>query len=397
MARDPPIPVDPRDKALLRPLAQLGKSSAAGNGVSFLRRTEYISNDQTRKFDAAGYKDMLRAKENEAQPKRRKLQNLDKEDPLNILRNVIKGFDVAYPSDVYEGEDTANNIRGAKITPAESQAWAHPQHPSKPHLKLLDSYPVLPDPDAMPSIGSYIFLKFDPKSLGSSGTYDTRLDHAILRPYNPNEEKQQEAEAQYEHDLDMVKQPVEYDYEYYLPDDVRSVAGIKRKFDIEDPDNENEELYTYDDEGTKSFRYDRVRTYETQTQSGNAEDAYADSVAIALHDGIEEGGPVGGTRARSQAKAAYFYPILQRTSLRPKRKGPAHLMDQDEVIDQLRVTVHAADEEELRGRIAQRAKLDPTIEVPDAPDAADEDAEHTNGVERNGQQTEEEQQAVEAE
>lgn len=361
MAADPPIPLDPRDKALLRPLAQLGKSGASGAGVSFLRRTEYISHDANRKFNPNSYKE-VRDKQNET--KRRKLAaGVDKEDPLNILRNVIKGFDVAYPGDAYAGEDTADNIQGADITPVERRTWGNPRHPSKPNVTLLDSYPVLPDLDALPSIQSYIILKFDPKSLGEGSRYDPRLDVAILRPQNPDQDGFEVKMDAYQRDKNHAKPTTEYDYDYYLADSADSVAGIKRKFDTADPSShEDEELYTSVDDGQRFFRYDRLRGYETTAQTGDGDNPYADSVAIALHDGEGSG--------RGLQKGAYFYPILQRTSLRPKRSRYV----EQQVIDQLRVMVRDADEEETRGQLEAKAKWDPTVVVPAGPDEEDGDA-----------------------
>ncbi|KAH0296798.1 Paf1 complex protein, partial [Aureobasidium melanogenum] len=45
MAQDPPPSLHPKDRALLKPLSALGKPTAMNNGVSFLRRTEYISSN----------------------------------------------------------------------------------------------------------------------------------------------------------------------------------------------------------------------------------------------------------------------------------------------------------------------------------------------------------------
>lgn len=343
------MPVHARDRSLLRPLAALGKSNAGNAGVSFLRRTEYISNDLSRKQDSGNAKDMLRIRQNDA--KRKRLQNGNKEDPLNILRHVIKGFDIAHPQDAYTGTDTEHIIKGAEATLSDKQAWAKPVNPNNTKLTLLDSYPVLPDLEALPSVGSYIVMKFDAKSLGTTKTYDDRLDVAILQPRGAYQDQHEDRMAAFERDLDLVAPTLEYDYEYYMTDTVDAVRGIKRKLDCQDTDNGNEELYTsVDDEGVRSFQYDRIRTYETYAQSGDASNVYGDSVALALHDQEDS--------KRDLPKGAYYYPVLQRTSLRPKRKAPGQPVEQSELADQLRIQVRDAEQDELDLRAGARAKLD---------------------------------------
>jgi len=360
MARDPPLPIHPHDRALLRPLAALGKSNAANGGVSFLRRTEYISSNQGQnRFESSTSKDLLRLR---SDPKRRRKGNVNKEHPLNILKHVVKGFDVAYPRDAYAGEDSTERVRGAEITEADAKAWTNPKHPSRPELQLLDSYPVLPDLGALPGVGSYIVTKFNTNPVPDTGKYDPRLDVAILRPQNPYAEKQEDRMAAYETDDTLPKPTTEYDYEYYLTEEAGAVRGIKRKFDMDDVENNDSSFYTFsDDQGNKSFKYDRVRAYETYQQAGDADDPYADSVALALHDPeLTTGGA-----AQRLVKGAYFYPVLQRTNLRPKRKAPGQRYEEAQVIDGLRVTVRDGDDEEQARRLAARAKLDTTITLPE--------------------------------
>lgn len=337
-------------------------------GVSFLRRTEYISSNQgSQRFESSTSKDLLRVR-NDAKKRRR--PNVDKEHPLNILRHVLKGFDIAYPQDVYVGEESTENVRGADVTDAEKKAWANPRHPSNSNLRLLDSYPVLPDLDAVPGVDSFIVTKFSTNPLAKADPNDQRLDVAILRPQNAYEEKYEERLAAYDADLTLPKPTAEYDYEFYLANDASAVRGIKRKFDVNDADNDSPELYNHvDAEGNRAFLYNRIRAYETYQQAGDQDNSYGDTVAVALHD------PDTGARAAPGAlkrlkKGAYFYPVLQRTNLRPKRKAPnSQIVDQGQVIDALQVTVRDGDATEIARRLAARARLDTTMVLPDA-DAA---------------------------
>jgi len=366
MARDPPPVLHPHDRALLKPVSALGKPSALSGGVSFLRRTEYISSNQgSQRFESSTSKDLLRR-----DVKRRRKQNLNKEDPLNILRHVVKGFDVAYPRDAYAGEDTPEKIRGADITDADTKAWAKPSHPTKPDVQLLDSYPVLPDLDALPSTSSFIITKFNTNPSDIRDRYDTRLDVAILRPTNPNTEKQDDLLAAYETDLSTTKPIAEYDYEFYMTDDRHAVRGIKRKLDPFDPDHDSPDLYTFTDaEGNRSFKYDRIRAYETYQQAGDADDAYADSVALALHDPKSNVG-----NSKRLKKGAYFYPVMQRANLRPKRKANSQRYEEaPAIIDGLRVVARDPSAFELNRKMIARAKLDTSITAPEPMEEEEEE------------------------
>lgn len=368
MARDPAPPVHPHDRALLKPLAALGKPTSMTAGVSFLRRTEYISSTQgPTRFESSTSKDLLRVRND---PKRKRKPNVGKDDPINILRSLVKGFDIAYPHDAYTGPDSETNIRGAEITDADLKAWSNPKHPTKPDVTLVDSYPVLPDLDALPGTGSYIITKFSTNpAANTENTYDPRLDVAILRPTNADMSKYEEKMAAYEADPTLPKPLQEYEFEFFLNAAEESVRGIKRKFDVNDPEHDDENLYDYEDgEGRKGFKYARLRPYETYQQAGDADDAYGDTVALALHDPELDVAPVDGAQKRLK-KGAYYYPIQQRTHLRPKRKGPGALSQveqEGEQIDALHVTIRDADEDETARRLAARAKLDNSVQQVEA-------------------------------
>lgn len=361
MARPGPQTLHPADKALLRPLASLGKPNAASGAVSFLRRTEYTASQNTQHFSSSTSKDLLRLR-NDA--KRRK-PSLNKEDPINIMRNIVKGFDIAYPRDAYRGDDSTTNLRGAQVTDAELKAWSNPKHPSKPELKLLDSYPVLPDLDAIPTTGFYMIMKFQGNPVPKTGTYDRRLDTAIMKPV-PDEQ----AEAQWsdkmavweESDKSKPEPIREYDYDYFLPDQEYSVPNLKRKLNVNDPENDDPSLYTDDvGDGQRAFKYKRQRTYETYNQHGDPKEYYNDSVALALHDPGSDVSTVSGKKQRLQ-KGAYFYPIVQRTQLRPKRYvGKLQYQLDEGKVDELNVNVVQLNEELAAEQADKRAALDPAV------------------------------------
>jgi len=360
----PTTKIHPADKELLKPLSAFGKASATGGAVSFLRRTEYTASQAPQHFANSTSKDLHRLR---SDAKRRKTETVNRDDPINIIRHIVKGFDIAYPEDAYKGDDSTVNIRGAAITDAEAQAWARPKHPTKPDLHLLDAYPVLPDLDALPSDWSYLVFKFQNNPL-SVDYYDPRLDSAILRPVEDpaTEVAHQRRLAEWDPESSKPKPTPEYAYDYYVQssDEAAVLRGLKRKFDVNDPENEDAALYQegeLNSEGQPCFKYRRIRTYETYKQHGNADNFYDDTVAVAFHDPELDVGMVPGPKSRL-GKAAYYYPILQRTALRPKRIVNRQLVANQravaeavEHVDELNLTVRDLAEQEraeVREKIA---------------------------------------------
>jgi len=345
---NPPAP-HPHDRPLLRPLSALGKASSMPSAVSFLRRTEYLTGASGgSRIEASASRDLIRSRNQNAQRPRRK-PDMAKDNPVNIIRHIVKGFDLAYPQDAYKGPDTTTQIRGAEPTPAEREDWAKPRHPTKPDLKVLDSYPVLPDFDAVPEMGAYLVMKFQTNPVPSSERYDERLDVALLRPL------ESESAAGIQQGEDGMKA---WDYRLFLPGS-QAVAGVKRKFSVLDPDRDEDSLYTDEqdtDPDARCFRYEQVRAYETYQQAGQLNNEYGDTVALILNDGTDE---------RLQ-KGAYYHPISARTFIRPRRTGVqrngAAGEDEEDRIDIAEVTVREYTEEEQAVRLEKRAAYDAFVE-----------------------------------
>ncbi|KAF2473513.1 Paf1-domain-containing protein [Lindgomyces ingoldianus] len=322
----------PQDRALLRPPNALGKPTASSAGVSFLRRTEYITSMTTSssRFESSNSSNTMRVR-----GKRRRGETSE-DNPTHIIKHIIKGWNLAYPSDAYTGPETSAQLRGAEISPEEKQAWKNPKHPSKTGLHIVDSYPLVPDWDAIPDTGSFMLYKFMAPPVNDSA-YDDRLDVGLLRPVGQTVEDQELYRQEYEaHKQDpTAPSPLpRYQFEFFLPPDREKVWGIKRNFTTNDPDNESTIPFDIgaDEEGRprKCFKYDHIRTYETAQQSGDPENTYND-IAIALHDpDSHEEEPL---RTNKLQKAAYFYPILQKTSIRPRRPGKIEMNDEQPKVD----------------------------------------------------------------
>lgn len=319
----------PDDQALLTPLDKIGKTQQKES--SFLRRTEYVSSQNPHMYQSSTSKDLLRPKKEDLA---KRAEAAKKDDYLNILRHQMKGFDIANPDTIYRGEDSLSNMRSAPASAEELDAWNNPKHPSDPKLQLVESYPLLPDLDALPSLESYMIIKINSNPINAPG-YDERLDHAILRPLVTPEALALHKQKTEDWDPASGKPaplPI-FDYDYYLPDDPAAVDVLVRALNIKDPDGNDPEYYTEAlEDGTKVIKFARKRTYETLNQIGDPNDHFNKQIAIALHDSNGQEG---------QPKGAYIYPISQRTAIRPKRNIGFSQQTQPEIehIDEINVTV----------------------------------------------------------
>lgn len=332
-----PPPLHPADKALMRPPNALGKANNNATGISFLRRTEYSTSHTTggMKFESSSSSNTMRIR------KKRKGGDNSIDDPTNIARHIIKGFNIAYPADAYTGQDNAENLRPADTTAEERSAWKAPKNPKNPSLKLLDTYPLLPDWDATPDTGAYMVFKYMAPPINNplDSSYDPRLDVAIFRPAGQTLKDQEtfllETQAQKNDPTASLPIP-RYQFEFFLPQNRNKIAGIKRNFTTNDPDEEgfiDFDTTEPDEEGNvrKSFKFENVRTYETSLQVGDTTDRYGDVVALALHD--PEKHRDDKLRVGTMQKAAYFYPVIQKTSIRPRRPGRVDLVEEQQKVD----------------------------------------------------------------
>jgi RNA polymerase II-associated factor 1 len=181
-------------------------------------------------------------------------------------------------------------------------------------VKLLNAKPLLPDLEAFTDAGGYITVKFLTNPVPPSSTYDIRLENSILRPIQPTEEEileKQAAKENYERDPERNPPPDDtIDYEFYLTETPAQALNFKRKFDVLDPEREEQDLYPRRSaELGGFFRFKRVRAYESASVIGSVTEKYDEEVLIATSDGSD------GVRQR----AAYYYPIIQRASIRPQR------------------------------------------------------------------------------
>jgi RNA polymerase II-associated factor 1 len=357
-----PPPIAAADRALMRPPNALGKgNSTDASGISFLRRTEYSTSHTAggMRFESSSSSNTMRIR------KKRRGGDTSVDDPINITRHILKGFNIAYPADAYNGPDSAENLRAAETTPQERAAWNAPKNPRNPSLKLLDSYPLLPDWDATPDTGAYMVFKYMAPPINNplDPSYDPRLDVALLRPAGQTIKDQEIYFKELEANKADPSHPVpvmRYQFEFFLPPSRAKISGIKRNFSTNDPDDPayvDFDTAEPDEDGSirKSFKFENVRTYETSTQVGDAVDHYGDVVALALHD--PERHREDRLRQDRLQKAAYFYPVIQKTSIRPRRPGRVDLVEEQPRVD----VIEAAGREPLgeaerRNAVRRRAE-----------------------------------------
>ncbi|KAL7937573.1 Paf1 domain-containing protein [Trichoderma chlorosporum] len=315
------LAIHPHDRALLRPIAALGKLKVAEANVSFLRRTEYISSLVPKRFEANHPRALL-AKNR--RPVKRPEAAAD--SPQVIKRKIDKGFEVA--------EQDLKDPKRIK-------------HPSKRHLKLVDAVPLLPDLDAFPDSGAYVTIKFLTNPVSSSNEYDNRLRSGLFRPIDrtPAEEAALEAAMEaYAQDPDNNPKPANLmNYDFYLGQTRADADRFRRKFDVDDPSHDDEDLYTHKADTGGYFQFNRIRAYETAQETElDHPTKYEDEIILAFND--DETYP--------KQKAMYYYPIMQKSTIRPQRtKNIARtnygLAEDDEaqVVDQLDLTVDDPTEE----------------------------------------------------
>lgn len=355
MVPEVPQPIDPADLPLLMTLDQLRNPAPKNANVSFLRRTQHISVDRSAAATSTPAKAQART------PKKGK-GSVD--DPKHVKKFIQKGFDIAYPKSKHTGEDTESRIRGLPATKAETDAWAHPVHPDNSKLKPVGFFPVLPDLEGFPDPGGYVQFKFDKAPVaGDNGRRDKRMDVALLSPNAPEERICQEhasKAALHKSNPELYPDPgpVPWDYELFLPEKHESVRNIRTSMNMNDPKRDEEDLYTHEGpDGNKFHRFDRVRTYATSAQSLGTDQKQRD-VALTLYKPGE-----GDTKQQ----AAYYYPILGKTRLKPERSrtiaqaglAPTASQTREEKIDQMQVVVRDPDEAEMYKRSLHRANIDP--------------------------------------
>ncbi|KZZ97637.1 RNA polymerase II-associated, Paf1 [Moelleriella libera RCEF 2490] len=324
--------VHPHDRPLLRPIAALGKPKVAEANVSFLRRTEYISSITPKRFEGGNPRALLA----KARKPARLPLDAAADSPEVIKRKIDRSFDIA-----------KQDLRDPKRV----------KHPTKKHLKLVEAIPLLPDLDAFPDSGAYVTVKFSNNPVASSTQYDTRLLSGLFRPIDRTQAEEAAYEAAleaHEHDPHNNPKPQNLmNYDFYLGQSTSVAANFRRKFDLDDPAHRDDSLYTHQGDGGGYFQFNRVRAYETEKETElDHPTKYDEEIILAYND----------DDTYPKQKAMYYYPIMQKTTIRPQRtKNIARTIglpptdEEEQIVDQLDVTVDDPTEE-MRDAMTKYAK-----------------------------------------
>jgi RNA polymerase II-associated factor 1 len=199
--------------------------------------------------------------------------------------------------------------------------------------------------DAFPDSGAYVTIKFLNNPAQKSNKYERRLLTGLFRPI----ERTQAEEAEYEaalaaHERDPNRYPKPQNlmnYDFYISQTGAASDGFRRKFDVDDPDRDDDHLYTHQTDTGGCFQYQRLRAYETvQETELDQLTKYDEEIILSYND--DETYP--------NQKAVYYYPVMQKSTIGPqRRKNIARATfageDEEQVVDQLDVTVEEPTEE----------------------------------------------------
>ncbi|KIH91712.1 RNA polymerase II-associated factor 1 [Sporothrix brasiliensis 5110] len=292
-----PPPVHPHDRALLKPLSSLGKPRTTESGVSFLRRTEYISSIASKGGVAGG--SPFRAGINKVRrPEKRSSPEPDAGTPAYVKRKIDQSFQAA---------QTAARDRYSRV-----------RHPTKKNLRLAAAYPLLPDLGAFPDSGAYVTVKFSnhPVAAGT-GVYDSRLLSGIFKAVEMADDERAALEAAtkaYERDPRRNPRPQHHvQYEFYLPEKTGVGEEFRRAFGA--PEGQAQAA------SEERFSFNRVRAYESiEDKEYTHATKYAEEVLLAFSEDAIAAAPDLGSRVAGGPRAALYYPVMQRTVVRSQRQ-----------------------------------------------------------------------------
>ena len=321
--------LDPADHALMLTPDQLRNQNSKNVNVSFLRKTQYMTSQNARANDA-----FIRPSTRASKPTRKNSvtePQIARDDPINIKRQIQKGFDIANP-------DTATSQYLSTISSAELAAWRTPTHPDNPRLKPVAYYPILPDLDSSTDHDGYISIKFDKAplpALPNLGGRDSRIDVALL--HGEADAAQQAAWSKkkkaYDENPELYEDPgpQPYQWDFCVPrrPGADVVAAVKRKFHVMNPDRDDdsgyEGLYVPGEPNPQAdvgIDYLKERTFgAVSTETPNVEFETLRFMAISLF--ASEG---AGAHSRlgdedfAIERAAYYYPIIQKMRVRADRE-----------------------------------------------------------------------------
>ncbi|CAK9439557.1 uncharacterized protein LODBEIA_P36570 [Lodderomyces beijingensis] len=334
---DQPIPLHPKDRALLRD-AGIGKINKSEPGVSFLRRTEYISERSTPKTTTSAAIQTEEAKAN-AKIKNEAMHSLDADAQLDAVEETFTA-----------ANDSLHDF--SKL-----------QHPRKKRVKAVDTWPLLPDTSMMDNV--LMNLRF----LGSA-SIDRELKMLKRRKgdsYNERFQRQKQESAIFK---PINSKDGEWMSMFQVPneDEAGKLHQVLNSTEPEKPVN----LLDLEDDTGGQFQFKFAKNYEMSYQEYphlNQELA----VKFVPESAEEKDGATTTTRKK---KVAYYLPITGKVELKKYRTSTNREINKfvkEKTFDLVNFKLREPTTNELKSMDRARSQYDPMeYEGDDDEDEGDE-------------------------
>ncbi|OXH09900.1 RNA polymerase II-associated factor 1 [Cryptococcus neoformans] len=229
------------------------------------------------------------------------------------------------------------------VTSQDVNQLQHP-NPKKRHLKVVESYDVLPDNEAWPN--NYILLRFPERPSAATainpaaGASSPRLSKSILRPIVQDDQQMMEFYLPQEEDLSKL------DEAYRRAVDEEPLEKIMQLNEENPNDPEIDHIFS-------NVYYDRIRTYEVVSTSAPKKE-----ILVSFQEGEES----DNEPATKKRKGVYYKEINFRTLLRKTRTKPHDEVDgQSDRWDKSRVGFRLPSQADIAHRDEAKSQVaDPT-------------------------------------
>ncbi|KAG4304893.1 hypothetical protein PORY_001568 [Pneumocystis oryctolagi] len=301
------VKLDPKDIALLKEVSSTPQRNSAG--VSFLRRTEYISSEgskntiKTKGLDTRSIKPQDSADDKLESPEKQ----IAEIEAMSIKPQDSADDKLESPEkQIAEIEAMFENV---------SKNLSSLTHPHKKDLTVVDSFPIFPDIDI--SDQQLLLMKFttDPgqKTVSSEPSADNRLDLALFMPVS---ERGEEWLA------------------YYLPEE-DSYFQLKETLE-----NQNSE------ENKTPFLYNHIRNYDTTMHINQT--PFDEIVLVFRNDTILD-----------SKKGAFYSPIYAKSTLKKRRSKFLNGITKGLNVSNIELKLRPLNEEEKREKKRHCSAIDP--------------------------------------
>lgn len=297
------VELHPKDRILLRD-AGIGKISKSEPGVSFLRRTEYISDKQLPKTSTVENKN--------------EKFNTKTHDPNAQLQAVEDTFNIA--------QESLSNYKNLK-------------HPKKKHLKAVDAWPLLPDTSMLDT--KFLTIRF-------TGSASINREFQAMKSRNKDmfDEEAQKTSLQ-----SAIFKPITSDdgewISLYKLEDGGKAAKLKEKLNSTEPEKPGNLL---DEDEADEFTFKHFKNYDMVYQKFVKPN---EELSIKF---------VPDESDRKKRKLAYYYPVNGKIELKKHRASNNSEINKfldENIYDVINFKLREPTTNELKKMDAMRSEFDP--------------------------------------